>query len=369
MFASLKEVELGSVQSGEVKLNWAPNLQLAYTGISNFGDIELKQRGLSDVSGFNSGFIQVQGRSIDISDGSVLLAQNFGFLPSGSINVNATDSLRLNSATSDTLIRSGITTQNFASGQGGDVNVTTKQLSLTSGASITTRTFSTAESGGLSASTASGQGGNLNLQLKDLQMRCGSYITTSAGNNGSGGNININTDTLIAFENSDITANSQDSMGGRVSINSQAIFGTEFRSLFTPQSDITATSGLGAYANGIVNINTIAANSNFALVELPETVAESNNQISNSCTVFARNKFVVMGNGGLPSSPDDLLIQPTGMIEPLDLISSQTSSSTNITPRREIVEAQRLIVDKGEVYLLAQAPGNIPNIPKLICNG
>lgn len=84
--------------------------------------------------------------------------------------------------------------------------------------------------------------------------------------------------------------------------------------------------------------------------------------------MFARNKFVVMGNGGLPSSPDDLLIQSTGMIEHVDLISSQTSSSTNITPRRQIIEAQKLVFDKGEVYLVAQAPGNIPNIPKPTCN-
>ncbi|BAZ08280.1 hypothetical protein NIES4071_00850 [Calothrix sp. NIES-4071] len=581
--ASDGRVELGSVYSGEVELNWAPKLQLAYTGISNFADIELKQRGLVDVSGFNSGSIQLQGRSVNISGGSLLFVENLGFFPSGSIDINATESLKLSDATPDTSIRSGINSQNFGSAQSGDVNITTKQLTLENGASIATRTFSAAKSGninvnaatinvsgflattpsvsstisttsnsignagnidisaqnlsvynsgtisstnfnagsggnitvnadtidirdsdpitvpsaitapnfgtgqagklilntrtlsilsggqvstssfnsgnagniiinasefvnvsgrislysssissavdkpialagqllglfdvptgtsgditintgslkitndastivrnqgfgkggnlqinadsmfisnsgGLSASTASGQGGNINLKLNDLQMRRNSYITTSAGN-GNGGNININTDTLVAFENSDITANSQDSRGGRVTINAQAVLGTEFRSLQTPQSDITASSGLGASFNGIVDVNTIATGS-IGLVELPESVADTNNQISNSCTMFAGDKFVIIRNGGLPSSPDDLLIQQTGVNEVVDLVS-QTSNKSNfsIRVREEVVEAQRLIVDDGEVYLVA---GASPILPRPTCNG
>ena len=46
---------------------------------------------------------------------------------------------------------------------------------------------------------------------------------------------------LVALENSDIIANARQSFGGRVSINAQGIFGTQFRDNSTLLSDITAT--------------------------------------------------------------------------------------------------------------------------------
>jgi filamentous hemagglutinin family protein len=594
LVASGGRIELGSVSSGEVKLNWAPNLQLDYTGISSLQDIEIKQRGLADVSGISSGSIQVQGRNINITDGSVLFSQSLGFLPSGSINVNATDSLKLDGSILNGFIRNGIYYQNLGFGQSGDINVTTKRLTLDNGASIINRTFSPVKSGDINinatefikvsgfltinpdfnsvittttnstgkagdiniytqdlslfnagaisstnfdagmsgnitvnadvinisdtnpiavpssisapnfgtgkagnltlntrilsirsggqvstssfnsgdagniiinaseyvevtgripiysssissavdkppaflgpllglfdtptatsgditintpslkisdgggaivrnqgfgrggnleintdslllsdssslvADTASGQGGNINLQLRDLQMRRASYITTNAGGSGSGGNININTNTLAAFENSDITANSQDSRGGQVIINAQAIFGTEFRTLQTPLSDITATSALGAEFNGVVDINTIATNPSSGLVELPETIADTKQQISTSCTATNSNKFVIAGSGGLPSTPDDLLVQQATMFEPVDFISSKqnqapVSNTVNLTPTQQITEAQTLLVDKGEIYLLAQAPTihHSPALPQPHCS-
>ena len=63
----------------------------------------------------------------------------------------------------------------------------------------------------------------------------------TAGGTGNGGNITIDTDTLVALENSDIIANARQSFGGRVSINAQGIFGTQFRDNPTLLSDITAT--------------------------------------------------------------------------------------------------------------------------------
>jgi filamentous hemagglutinin family protein len=584
LIASGGRVELGGVQSGEVKLNWAPDVQLDYAGISNFGDITIKQRGLADVSGASSGSMQVSGNNISIADGSLLFSQNFGFLPSGNINVNA-NFLKLDGSSVDGFIRSGIYYQNFGFAQNGDINVNTKQLFLDNGASIINRTLSRSKSGDvninatefvqlkgfainnpsitttintsttstgkagniniktptlslfnsgtlssanfiegmsgditvnadvinisdsnpitvpssisapnfgtgkagnltlntrilslrsggqisttsfnsgdagniiinasesievigsapiftsisssvdkppelvgrllglfdtptatsgsiaintnslfitnagvinvrnegvgqggnleinanslvitdygiLAADTLSGQGGNINLQLNDLRLRRGSLINTSAGGSGGGGNINIDTNTLVAFENSDITANSQDSRGGRVSINAQGIFGTEFRTSLTPQSDITATSALGAEFNGVVDINTIAADPSSGLVELPESVVDNSQQITASCTTPNTNQFTIVGNGGLPSSPDDLSLQATTIIEPVDLVSSHTASKTSHSSKPEIIEAQKLVIDKNDIYLAAQTP-SIPPIPKPTCN-
>jgi large exoprotein involved in heme utilization and adhesion len=67
------------------------------------------------------------------------------------------------------------------------------------------------------------------MQTRDLILRRGSNISTNAtGKNVIGGNINLDTDILAAFENSDIAANSRDYRGGNVQIKTQGLIGTRF---------------------------------------------------------------------------------------------------------------------------------------------
>lgn len=81
-------------------------------------------------------------------------------------------------------------------------------------------------------------------------------ISTNARNSSNGGNINITRyNSLLAFYNSDITANAQLGFGGKVTVNVQAIFGTKFRPVLTQESDITATSSSGTSAQSIVVFN------------------------------------------------------------------------------------------------------------------
>ncbi|MHC5722199.1 MAG: hypothetical protein ACYTX0_61845, partial [Nostoc sp.] len=87
-----------------------------------------------------------------------------------------------------------------------------------------------------------GGGGNISLRTPLLLLRNGSAITTNAtGENIPGGNIDIDAKNgfIIAVpqENSDISANSLDFRGGNVTINAQAIFGTQFRAFPTSASD------------------------------------------------------------------------------------------------------------------------------------
>ncbi|MGH2412416.1 MAG: filamentous hemagglutinin N-terminal domain-containing protein [Microcystaceae cyanobacterium] len=70
-------IELSSVDSALVKLN--PALQgwaFSYTGVENFGDIQLSQRALADVSGVGSGSIQIQGASVLLKEGWLGIAQS-----------------------------------------------------------------------------------------------------------------------------------------------------------------------------------------------------------------------------------------------------------------------------------------------------
>lgn len=216
------------------------------------------------------------------------------------INPNATangGSLNLN--VGQLIIRNGgtLNLQALGTGQAGNINVVANAIALDNQASIDGR-------------TASGLGANINLQAPTIRLRRGSRISTDAGK-ANGGNITIKTDTLVALENSDITANAQQGSGGRVNITAQGIFGTQFRPQLTPQSDITASSDLGAQFSGIVEINTPEVDTSSGLVQLPENFTDISNQIVSGCSASSSNSFVITGRGGLPPNPNEILRNPT----------------------------------------------------------
>ncbi len=87
----------------------------------------------------------------------------------------------------------------------------------------------------------------------------GSNITTNAcGENVIGGNINIDADVLAA-ENSDISANSTDSRGGRVQIKTQGIFGAQIGIASPNSSDITAR-GANLYISNSLSVDGLPIN-------------------------------------------------------------------------------------------------------------
>jgi large exoprotein involved in heme utilization and adhesion len=204
-----------------------------------------------------------------------------------------------------------------ATGNGGNLTIVTDTLIVEDGATVAVDSFGTGNAGTLeaiansiqveegarlTASTVSGAWGNIRLDTSTLELRRGAQINTDAGNT-DGGNIQIAADTIVAFENSDITANALEGRGGQVTIAAQAIFGTQFRDRATPESDITATSQLGAQFSGTVSIETPDVDPTSGLVDLPESTANAANQVTQGCAAASGNTFMVTGRGGLPPNP------------------------------------------------------------------
>ncbi|MCL1473099.1 S-layer family protein [Argonema antarcticum] len=203
------------------------------------------------------------------------------------------------------------------SGASGNVTINTPVLQVTDGGLVTVRNDGSGNAGNLiirassilvdrlgsiSASTASGQGGNAILEVQNLlQLRNGGQISAAAGGSGNGGNLSINADNIVALENSDISANAITGAGGNIQINTQGIFGTQFRPQQTPLSDITASSDFGLSGN--VNITTPNVNPTSGLIELPIKLVDSANQIVSSCSATRDNRFTVVGRGGLAQDP------------------------------------------------------------------
>ncbi|BDA76294.1 filamentous haemagglutinin outer membrane protein (plasmid) [Calothrix sp. PCC 7716] len=274
--------------------------------------------------------------------GGQIITTSQGSGKSGTIFINADQRLQIDGINPDYANRraqfdnrvgavdaaSGLFVLSQANGSAGDIFVNTPNIQLDNGGKINAESNTT-------------DGGNITLNVQNLLfLRRNSSISATAGiaqTTGNGGNININSKFIIAIpkENSDIKANAFEGNGGRVQINTQGIFGTEFRPQETNESDITASSRFGI--SGIVNINSFddsAIRNN--LNELPEDAINTNALIANSC-IARRNQqngsFFVTGSGGLPARPSDapLPSYSTGDVQP---VSTEETTKLSIQKRR-----------------------------------
>ncbi len=507
-------IELGSV-GGNNTVNLVPvnnGWTIDYTGVENFQNIKLSQGASIVASGQRGGDIHLRGQSILLYDGSVIVANPLGDLPSGGITIKAIDSVIvsgisnqfnfpssilneveagasssggfLNIETGRLIIENGavVSVGTFGSGDGGDLlinaresvelrglrtggiptlllneaneegtgsggtlEINTRRLIMENGSTISVGTYNPVGRGGniiinasesiemsgrsknpigstisiaayndsrnsagkivintgrlilrdkaeiggenqglgsggnvkinansifldtdarIAANTTFGNGGNLTLNISDgLVMRGQSKITTEAGNNGDGGNIAINAATVVALENSDIVANAFEGSGGQININTQGIFGTEFREELTSKSDTTASSEFGL--SGTVTINNPAVNPTTGLVKLSERVNDPESQIEVGCAAARGNSFTVVGRGGIPETPANSVSGYTIWQDLQDFSLADSSSQVSrfmagdIVARinSPIVEANSwLIGANGVVKLVAVSP-------------
>jgi filamentous hemagglutinin family protein len=322
------------------------------------------------------GTINVNSDTIEAKSGGQLTAIASAGGTAGSITLNATKSanfsgsdstfqnrraqfddqtdiygkLKVPNQVDNQRVPSGLFVSSSGSGFAGDLIINTDIMRLDNGATF-------------SADTKAG-GGNINLNSEALIMRRGSSITTNAtGINVTGGNIILDTDVIAAFENSDITVNSEDFRGGNIKINTQSIFGTQFRDVLTPESDITAT-GANFELSGNVQINTPDIDPTSGLVELAVDVVDRSRLIAQGCPANQGNTFIITGRGGLPSLPNELLWsdRPVGVGWVSIEGRQSTQTLTHNSQFTEIVEATSWRTnEKGEVILTATVPVNTLN--------
>ncbi|MEO1430347.1 MAG: filamentous hemagglutinin N-terminal domain-containing protein [Cyanobacteria bacterium J06633_8] len=417
------------VNSRELLVTDESILSSSTFGLGNGGALKVKAEDIQ-VTGFsrlfaivtlgaegNGGDLTITSSNLQVEDGAQIAAATSGKGTAGNMEIKA-DLVELVGfrQLSDRRIKSGLfTSATQESGLGGNLSIAANRLIIRDGATINASNFLSydpdnlqgkAGTGGagnidinspfirlenqgiITANANAGDKGNINIQSQNLQLRQESVIRSNAKNSADGGNINIDTNTLVALENSDITANSEGSFGGRVIINAKGILGTQFQQQLTPQSDITATSSLGASFSGVVDINTIAIDPNSGLIELPQTLTDSSQKIKAACAATAGNHFVVNPRGGLAQSPDDLFNGSTTYTELNDVIPTQDIASdindgnhqtydNNLLSvdnkhknqnqnQNQIVEATGWVVDaNGDVVFVAKIPQHSQKSPKI----
>ncbi|MGI0493635.1 filamentous hemagglutinin N-terminal domain-containing protein [Alkalinema pantanalense CENA528] len=215
-------LEVSGVNQGQVSLNptqtgWVGD----YSGISQFGDINLANQSLLDGSGY-SGSIALQGRNINLTDGSFVLKNNFGSQPAGGIVINATDSIHLIGNTADRMWGSAINSTNLGMGNVEGIKIAANQLVVQEGGRIESQTFTPGGSGNLtlnirdrlevhgfnqsnpynvsgigSVTFGMGDAGEVQVSAKDLQLLKGGSLFSATASTGQAGKVTVNVADLI----------------------------------------------------------------------------------------------------------------------------------------------------------------------------
>lgn len=356
---------------------------------------------LAGASG-DGGNVEIFTNSLAMANGALIQASSAGSGVAGSVEIFADDAIEL---TGKSRILSSV--EQGGSGIGGNVGLFADRISINNGAGVTVNSDSTVDAGlagtinleantltlnqdaFVTAETDSGQGGNINLTVRDLVLlRRNSFISTTAGALGSGGdggiiNINVQDGFVVAVpsENSDIIANAFGGQGGRININANRILGLQLRSRLTPEqleqirtngtSDISASSDVGS--DGEIVLETLNIDPSQGLVEVPVDLIDPTKLVAEGCQpggsgtiARRRSEFVITGRGGLPPNPND---PQAGGAFPIPWVSRDPNIAGNAVPVPELratqsplVEAQGIaIAPDGEIRLTASTPNAAPH--------
>lgn len=355
-----------------------------------------------DATGSSSG-IEIDTRSLLLSDGVIISAGTFGKGDAGPIKINTSKSISLSGESSlerGSSILSGVGPG--AIGSSGNIEIESGSISLTNKAQIAASTSGEGPGGNIQLSagnlildnqaeiSASSQGfseaGSISLKINGLLNSTDSDITTAAsaasggeidisaqsirlfgdsdirtnvasGTN-KGGDITLNADSILAFGDSDILAFSRDGRGGNINLNTPVFLGEDF--FFTPTVDVDSLDG-----NGRVDINASGAISSGAvsvpdvsfieesLAELPDNPIDTSKILANSCIVRTNTQqgnFVITGAGGLQERPGGSsgLPFPTGTVR--SVADTEESVSTSAPQSWQIGDP---ISEPDQIYQLS----------------
>ncbi|WP_019507269.1 filamentous hemagglutinin N-terminal domain-containing protein [Pleurocapsa sp. PCC 7319] len=316
----------GMGNGGNIVINAQENTLIQGTGTSTLnGETINLSSGISALLGVgavgNGGNVEINTVRLSVIDDASISVTTLGEGNAGNLIIEAPDSIEL---LNDSSILANVAEN--ATGNSGEVDINTGNLSISDNSQIQTASIGTGEAGnlridansinldnmaGIDASTPIGNGGNITLNVtEDITLSNNSLISAEASNEANGGNVNIDTNFIVAFPNqdSDIIATAEQGDGGNISISAQALFGIEEREALADNvtNDIDASSEFGL--TGTVSINTPDLNPIQGATELSSNFIQSEQTVAQACAADQSkaegSELLVTGKGGVPSAPD-----------------------------------------------------------------
>ncbi len=360
---ALSTASFGSGKAGDVIINTRSLLvrdSAAITSSSlsqgNAGNIQITATDSVEVRGnIPGGITPSQIRSAIIAP-SRNAQRFFGIAPTPT---GAGGNVKINTPMLTIADQASITVRNQGIGNAGNIYLTANTIRLDNGGANLPNNL-----GGVTATTNSGTGGEIVIQSDVLFLRRGSVIATDAKNSGAGGNININSPIIVGLENSDIIANAIGGRGGNISIITQDLIGLKFRNTRSPRTDFTndITASSEFSINGNVSINTIGIDPNSGLISLPVDLTDTSRQIADRCAAAQTGSFVYTGRGGIPKSPIQTRKSDRTWNDLRDTRTDRSATTAVMTPiaQAPIVEASALRTNAdGSIDLIAPMPSSI----------
>ncbi len=205
----------GSVESkaGDITLN-------ATEDITGDGIVEINNRVNTDAIG-NGGNINIQARSLSLTNGGQISASTLGRGNAGTVNIKTSDTVSLDGGENDSFILSDVNPG--AVGNGGNINIQARSLSLTNGGIIRASTFGRGNAGTVNIKTsdtvsldggengsfivsnvqrsdAVGDSGGIKITTGSLSLRNGAQINSFTRGQGNSGNITIQATDAVTFD-------------------------------------------------------------------------------------------------------------------------------------------------------------------------
>ncbi|TYQ27978.1 filamentous hemagglutinin N-terminal domain-containing protein [Pseudanabaena sp. UWO311] len=370
-------IELGSVAgNGFVAIaQTANNLILNYDQVPNLGNIRLEQAASADTSGDNGGgSIQVQGKQVSLSDGSVLRSSSLLNGNGGEIFVRATEFLSARGE-SNTPFPSGIftDTSSVSSGKGSNITIATNRLELTEGAQISASTYGSGNAGEITVNASeillkgrsnsdfygsgifsqvldipvTGNSGKITVTTDNLQILNGASLTTSTFGSGSAGDLTVTAKNIILFGTND----------SPTSITSAADFGsTGNGGLLTIKSD-----NLSINNGAQISVSTRSSGNAGNLVVTAKSV-DIAGQVENGRSGLFANAIFDTGNGGdIVVNSDRVTVRDGGIISASNFRSNSTTFPGSGSVGNITINSPSILLNGGRINIdsLSGSRGNI----------
>lgn len=380
---------LGQGDAGNVNINARDTVSFNGVSKDGFDASGVINQVFNDASG-KGGDINITTGSLSLTNGARLNASTFGIGNAGNVNINARDLVLLDGVgarrkLSSIIIRVGT---EEAQGNGGDINITTKTLSLTNGAQISASSDGKGNAGNVTIQasdavslngsfqlnssgvftdvgrTASGKGGDINITTASLSLQNSTQLVTSTAGIGNAGNVKINAHDNVFIDGvgsnglssaifSNVLIPEAKGNGGSIDISTRALLVTNGAVMST------STRGKGDGGNIIVNANTLEAFNGGQLI----TNSRSNGKAGN-ITLNVTDKITFSGSD--PKYNTRLAQFSKGVFELADAVSgafaSTVENSTGQGGNITITTGQLNVQDSAKVTVNSAGGGNAGNV-------
>ncbi|MEB3122715.1 MAG: filamentous hemagglutinin N-terminal domain-containing protein [Snowella sp.] len=331
-----------SINGNSFSLNFPSNLALA--------DVSLVQGSRVYTSGDRGGSIQLTGNNIRMIDGSSLAAETFGEQSGENITITARDTLEVSENPANGVYNPSISTVTYGNGDGGDIFIDTKKLLVRDGAQVSNTSVGggnggqlvihaldsvelrgTDTDGGFSGLTGGavlgGKGGNIIITTKNLTIQDGAIITVESLGDENSNNIS---DSVATGDSGNITINAS---------NSFLVSGTD-------TGIASSTSGVGNAGNITINTGllTIQNGGVITVASYEDGAGKAGNLIIN-----ATQAVNLMGADSMLSATGDGL-RPAGSLT-IKTGNLNVSDGAQMTVDNIKGEAGNLTIDANNLFL------------------